>query len=90
MNVKGQPTEKEKLFANHISDEGRTQNYKNNLAQKEQKHQVTQCKRGQRHSRMVVTRSWGEGERKNCFLIGVKFQIYKMTKFRRSVSQQCE
>lgn len=41
MNVKRQPTEKEKLFANHISDEGRTQNYKNNLAQKEQKHQVT-------------------------------------------------
>ena len=40
-------------------------------------------------SRMVVTRGWGKWEKKSCFM-GTKFQICKMKKFWRSVSQECE
>ena len=56
--------------------------------QRQQKHQGTQFKHGQQESRMVVARSWGEGQKMgNYCLVGTEFQIYKMKKFRRSVSQ---
>ena len=41
-------------------------------------------------SRIVVSRGWGQKERWNCYLTGMKFQICKMNKFYRFVSKQCE
>lgn len=37
-------------------------------------------------SRMVVTTGWGKGSR----LVGIEFQICKMKKFWKSISQSCE
>lgn len=36
---------------------------------------------------MDVARAWGEGERRKCCLMSREFQIYKMKKFWRYLSQ---
>ena len=42
-------------------------------------------------STIMVTRSWGQGERiRSCCLMGIEFQICRMKKFWRFFSQECE
>ena len=36
--------------------------------------------------RIVITRGWRQGRRRECFYVRIKFQICKMKKFWRAVS----